>query len=125
MKKLLLPLIAFAPLAACATIPADIRTDGFARLNEATRAGPVTVRPVDVVEDSRCPMNARCIWAGRVVVSAVITEDGRKQERKLVLGEPALLTSGSVMLDTVEPPTRTDTPIRPQDYRFHFSWTGR
>ncbi|WP_225206622.1 hypothetical protein [Novosphingobium huizhouense] len=123
--KTLLPLLATLPLAACATIPADVRADGFARLNEATRAGPVTVRPLAVIEDSRCPMNARCIQAGRVVVSAVVTEDGRPQERKLVLGEESLLASGSIMLDTVEPATRTDTPIRAQDYRFHFGWTDR
>lgn len=123
--KTLLPLFALVPLAACATVPDTVRSDGFARVGEATRAGPITVRPLDVVEDSRCPMNARCIWAGRVVVSAMVNEDGRAQERKLVLGEPSLLTSGSVVLDTVEPPTRTDTPIAPKDYRFHFRFDAR
>src|SRR3546814_2440709 len=29
--------------------------------------GPL-VQPVAVVEDSRCPMNVRCVWAGRVRV---------------------------------------------------------
>jgi len=118
-------LLAALAVSACTTIPASVREDGFARLGEATRAGPVTVRPLRVVEDSRCPMNARCIWAGRVVLAATVTENGRAQQRELILGEPALTVNGAVMLDSVEPPTRTDTPIRPGDYRFHFGYRAR
>ncbi|MDF8335059.1 hypothetical protein [Novosphingobium cyanobacteriorum] len=112
-------------IAGCATVPPPVRSDGFAMLHEATRVGPLTVRPEAVREDSRCPMNARCIWAGRVVIDASVKEGDRWIPRSLVLGEPALTTDGEVMLDSVEPPTRTDTPIRAQDYRFHFSWKGR
>lgn len=123
--KILLAALACVPLAACATIPAMVRDDGFARLGETTRAGPVTVRADKVLEDSRCPMNARCIWAGRVVLAATVTDNGNAQQRKLVLGEPALVTAGAIMLDSVEPPSRTDTPIRPGDYRFHIRFDAR
>lgn len=123
--KAILPIFAALAVSACATIPAAVRADGFARLGEATRAGPVTLRPTRVVEDSRCPMNARCIWAGRVVLETTVIESGRSQVRNLILGEPALTLNGEVMLDSVEPPTRTDTPIRPGDYRFHFSYRAR
>lgn len=122
--RTLLAALAIAPLAACATIPAAVRDDGYVRLGETTRAGPVTVRADHVVEDSRCPMNARCIWAGRVVLAATVTEDGHAEQRRLVLGEPALVRSGAIVLDTVEPPTKTDTPIRPADYRFHIRFDG-
>ncbi|MCH7627708.1 MAG: hypothetical protein IH997_03215 [Proteobacteria bacterium] len=123
--KTLLAALAFVPLAACATIPAVVRDDGFARLGETTRAGPVSVRADEVVEDSRCPMNARCVWAGRVVLAATVTQEGRAQQRKLVLGEPALVRGGAIMLDSVEPPTRTDTPIKPGDYRFHIRFDAQ
>ncbi|WP_225010238.1 hypothetical protein [Novosphingobium percolationis] len=89
------------------------------------RAGPVSVRADEVVEDSRCPMNARCVWAGRVVLAATVTQEGRAQQRKLVLGEPALVRGGAIMLDSVEPPTRTDTPIKPGDYRFHIRFDAQ
>ncbi|WP_408587615.1 hypothetical protein [Novosphingobium sp.] len=123
--KTLLAALAFVPLAACATIPAVVRDDGFARLGETTRAGPVSVRADEVLEDSRCPMNARCVWAGRVVLAATVTQEGRAQQRKLVLGEPALVRGGAIMLDSVEPPTRTDTPIKPGDYRFHIRFDAQ
>lgn len=123
--KTLLAALALAPLAACATIPAVVREDGFVRLGETTRAGPVIVRADEVLEDSRCPMNARCIWAGRVVLAATVREDGQAQQRKLVLGEPALVSAGAIVLDGVEPPTRTDTPIGRGDYRFHIRFDAR
>jgi hypothetical protein len=64
------PLLAALGLAACATVPtaAPIRDDGLAHLGEATRVGKLVVTPRLVVEDSRCPINARCVWAGRAVV---------------------------------------------------------
>jgi len=112
-------------LSACATVPAPPRADGFAMLHQTTRAGAVEVTPDAVREDSRCPMNARCVWAGRVVLDATVRENGRSMSRTLILGEPALTADGELMLDSVEPPTRTDTPIRAEDYRFHFSWRSR
>lgn len=123
--KMLMTALALVPLAACATIPAAVREDGFARLGESTRAGAVVVRADGVAEDSRCPMNARCIWAGRVVLDATVTEGGVSQQRKLILGEPALVRSGSVTLDSVEPATQTNAPIRPADYRFHIRFDPR
>lgn len=76
MKSLLLA-IAPALLAACAVVPPPDATppapSGSAvALGEKVRVGDVTVTPVAVVEDSRCPINARCIWAGRLVVRTQI-----------------------------------------------------
>lgn len=123
--KAIAPAFAALVLGACAVIPAGVREDGYARLSEPTRAGPLIVRPVRLVEDSRCPMNARCIWAGRVVVEANVTENGQTQTRNLVLGEPALTVSGQVTLDSVEPSTQTDKPILPGEYSFHFGYQAR
>ena len=53
----LLPLLSLIAIGACATLPHSPRSDGLARLGEATRVGSQTVRPLSVVEDSRCPEN--------------------------------------------------------------------
>ncbi|MCW1383369.1 hypothetical protein OLX02_11105 [Novosphingobium sp. KCTC 2891] len=122
---LALPALALLALGGCATIPSPVRSDGFARLGEATRAGPLVVRADEVQEDSRCPMNARCIWAGRVVLAVTVTDAGSTQRRSVTLGEPSLTRDGALVLDSVEPPTRTDVPIRRGDYRFHFRYDPR
>ena len=68
MKHVALLAAALA-LCACATAPiaqSPIRSDGLAALGQPTRVGALVVTPQALVEDSRCPINARCIWAGQI-----------------------------------------------------------
>lgn len=116
MKRLVPALLPVGFLAACAVIPAATRSDGFAAIGQRTLVGGATVAPVSVIEDSRCPMNARCIWAGRVVVSATVSRGGMVERRQFTLGEP---TDG-IVLDSVEPGRMTDRQIKPAEYRLHF-----
>lgn len=39
-------------------------------------AGGMSVKFVEIVEDSRCPEGATCIWAGRAIVRIEVTENG-------------------------------------------------
>ncbi|MBT0607246.1 hypothetical protein [Aequorivita echinoideorum] len=42
----------------------------------------------EVTEDSRCPTNVQCVWAGRAKVSVTIAESGKAPvEKKIILGE--------------------------------------
>ena len=60
--------------------------------------GPI-VQPVEVLEDSRCPMNARCVWAGRVRVKMVWWRgNGEKQPFEVTLGESTPLADGAIRL---------------------------
>ena len=87
--KTLLPLAAACAalsLGACATLPngpivngGPVRPDGMAMIGQPTRVGALVVTPKTLVEDSRCPMNARCVWAGRVVVTARIDGAGWRE----------------------------------------------
>lgn len=84
------------------------------RLGETQRVGRLRITPLLVKEDSRCPMNARCFWAGRVVI-----RDGRTRvQRDLMLGQPA---APGLVLDSVTPERMAGTPARRGAYRFHFS----
>ena len=46
------------------------------------------IKFVEVVEDSRCPRNAQCIWAGEVIVDMEINDNGNLE--KTVWTEPGL-----------------------------------
>ena len=52
--------------------------------------GLLKMRFISVVEDSRCPMNARCVWAGMARIKLEIVK-GRSKARTIVLSsdEPA------------------------------------
>ncbi len=101
-----LPLLAALALSACASFPSadgPIRADGFAHLNQATRVGVLVVTPQAVVEDSRCPINARCVWAGRAIVRSQIDGPGWRETTNMELGRPYITHGMGIQLTSVEP----------------------
>jgi len=113
-------------LSACATTRGAPLHGGsnVALGQKAYIAGP-RIQPVEVREDSRCPMNARCVGAGRVRVKMLwIRSNGEKQPFEATLGEPIQLADGQFTLESVRPEKMTNVTIEPQDYRFSFHFAG-
>lgn len=115
-------MVAALALSACATFPAaaPIRDDGLARLGEATRIGALIVTPRSVVEDSRCPINVHCVWAGRLVVSTRIEADGRRETTNMELGRPYIAHGRGIQLTSVSPHKMAGAEAQPLDYLFGF-----
>ena len=139
-------LFALLALAACAATPANPATDqeggrqaplaaqiraDSERLEGELRAqgvvaagigetadlgGGLTVRPLEVLEDSRCPTNVACIWAGRLRLRAEVS--GGAQE--FTLGEPLQTPKGTVTLAVVSPGAWSEWPGGKPAYRFGF-----
>ena len=121
-----LALPAVLALSACATTRGAPLPDGsnVALGQKAYVDGPI-VQPIAVLEDSRCPMNARCVWAGRVHVKMVwIRGNGEKQPFEVTLGESTPLADGSITLESVRPDKMTNVKLKPADYRFSFRFAG-
>lgn len=120
-------LAAFLTLSACATTgrAAPLADGNDVALGQRAYVDGPLIEPVAVLEDSRCPMNARCVWAGRVRVQMVwIRGNGQKQPFEVTLGEPVHLADGQFTLESVRPEKRTGVTIRPGDYRFSFRFAG-
>lgn len=86
----------------------------------ADLGGGLTVRPLAVIEDSRCPNNVTCIWAGRLRLRANVSGE----EVELTLGETATTPHGALTLAVVSPGPWAEWPIaevgaKPA-YRFGF-----
>jgi hypothetical protein len=113
--KLALPLAALA----LAAMPANA-----ARLGQTDRVGSVRVKPLKVVEDSRCPINARCVWAGRLVVRTEIRGGRWRQVRDLELGKPQPVADGTIALVSGEPGKHAGRATRARDYRFRYAFAG-
>ncbi len=127
--KQALPLLAALgalTLAGCATLPEQSapRHEGPAALGQATYVDGPVVTPLQVIEDSRCPENARCVWAGRLVLKVRITGGSSSSERNLILGEPSPLLDGRLTLISVTPERNTGRTFGPRDYRFTFEFQG-
>jgi hypothetical protein len=92
---------------------------GPVALDRTQRAGRLLVTPLALEEDSRCPVNARCMWAGRVVVRVVIDDGRGRLERRVTLGQSV---APGLVLDGVTPDrVAGGAPLLSSDYRFDFA----
>ena len=123
--KAVFALAASALIGACTMVPPPNSTppqpQGYAvPFDVPVRVGDMVVTPKKLVEDSRCPMNARCVWAGRVVVTTRIVGPGFSDTADLTLGEPFGTNGKMLALVSVRPEKTTQAEIGPRDYRFAF-----
>ena len=83
-------------------IERELRMPGVvaAGINEtADLGGGLTVRPLEVKEDSRCAGNVTCVWAGRLVIRASVSGT----ERELTLGQSFETPQGTVTFAVARP----------------------
>ena len=119
MRLLLFPLVAL--LGACVTAPALFATEGSTvEIPNGVHVGKLVAVPQVLLEDSRCPVNARCVWAGRVLLSTRIYGPGFDETVPLTLGEPHALHGTSITLVSVLPERQAVTEIPAPTYRFGF-----
>ncbi len=117
----------FLTVAACIT-PDEAETDcegaSCVAIGETFETGGATITPLEVLEDSRCPIDAQCVWAGQIRIRALVERDGREREIELTGGEIVPVLSGNLEFTQAWPMASTSTgAIASEAYRFHFSWT--
>ncbi len=77
------------------------------------------IRPIEVIEDSRCAANVTCVWAGRLRLRVELA--GAIHE--MTLGESLITPYGAVALAVTSPGAWQDWPeaeIARPPYRFGF-----
>jgi hypothetical protein len=96
--------------------------DPFALRMEQTAevAGtPLRLRFEEVLEDSRCPADVMCVWAGNARIRLIVEATTEPAELLLNTGlEPRAAPAAGylVTLEAVQPATRSDRAIQPEDY---------
>ncbi|MFM5892811.1 MAG: hypothetical protein ACKOQM_00035 [Novosphingobium sp.] len=122
MIKRTIPLALAAALTAVPGVTAAHVIEMQARLGQWVEVAPgVAVEPLRVIEDSRCPKDVSCVWAGRLVLDARVRDHGRVQTVKLTLGLPQKIRSGRLTLDQVTP-DRGTRRVNARQYRFGLSF---
>lgn len=110
-------------LTGCATFP-PANAGPTASLGQVAYTNGLKVRPLQVIEDSRCPQNARCIWAGRLIVRTDVIGGSWRQTRDLELGKPQHIADGSLALVGGSPEKTAGAETDPRSYRFTFDFQG-
>ncbi len=77
----------------------------------------ISIKPIEVVEDSRCPQDVQCIWAGTLRVRTEIVSGLGKSEMVIELGQSITTEAEEVSL--------TEATLGPEDYKFTFAVTKR
>lgn len=122
-----LALVPVLMLAACAASPqpsGPVHFDGEATggLNQTLRLHDLSIRAMQVVEDSRCPTGVQCVWAGRVIVRTEIRGQGWSRVEDMELGRGiALEDARALRLSAVEPGRMQGAERASAAYRFTWS----
>jgi hypothetical protein len=124
MKLALAAPLALA-LVGCVTVHAPSVGVARASIGQTVNVGGPKVTPLAVLEDSRCPMNARCVWAGQVRLSVRITLGTRSEVREIISNKPIPVADGQLELVEVTPDrVAGGKPFPTRDYRFGFKFAG-
>ena len=121
--KAILPSIALT-LTACVS-SAPVSLGPTAGLGQTAAVDVIRIRPIKVVEDSRCPTLVRCVWEGRITVRARMNGPGWTQIRDFQLGVPQAVDQFRVALVQAEPPKAAPGEIDRRAYRFTFAVSRR
>ncbi len=126
------PEVAVAPLPELPTTEEETPTPSVLpfgkvtlHLGETAVFKGISIRPIAIVEDSRCPMNAKCIWAGTVRVETEIISGLGKSTQVIELGKSVTTEAEEVSLMFVAPDTMAGVPTEPSAYRLTYSVAER
>ena len=126
MSRYLVPLLLILSLAACQSASAPgshvASLDQEIQLAPAERAvyesQGLTVEFVRITDDSRCPTDAQCVWAGEVKVQ-VATRIGTAEpvQHEIKAGDYATVGAFRVVVVNVQPIPVSTRQISPEEYR--------
>ncbi len=80
----------------------------------------VTLTPLEVTEDSRCPAGVQCVWAGTVKVRTKIESGLGESTMILELGKPITTEAEEITLKEATPEPEAGVKINNGDYAFQF-----
>jgi hypothetical protein len=90
------------------------------RIDQGGSALGVTVTPLEVVQDSRCPADVVCIWEGTVRLRARMESGLGAADQIFELGKPITTEAEIVTLIEVMPEPAAGKTIPAKDYVFVF-----
>lgn len=118
-----LPLMLAGCVAGSAAQPSQRIENGPVAIGQTAYVDGPSVTPLELLEDSRCPKDVRCVWAGQVRLRVRVTGGAWSREIELVSNKPVQVADGALRL-VAATPERSQAAIRPQDYRFTFRFDG-
>ncbi len=105
--------------------PVVVVDDSEAGIGHAVTESGVTITPLEVLEDSRCPSDVQCIWAGTVKLRATLKDASGTSEQIFELGQPVTTEAEVITLTEVTPYPKSGEIISTPQYVFRFQISKR
>lgn len=90
------------------------------KINRTIFSNGLSITPLAVIQDNRCPVDVQCIQAGTVKISVQISDDIEGVEKILELGKSQSFGDINITLAKVLPKRNSKTTIASADYNFEF-----
>lgn len=105
--------------AACPGAP-PVTEGTIAALEQKIFTGGVFITPLEVVSDSRCPVDVTCVWAGEVTLKTKLEKGSVSKEVVLRMNQSTAFEGALVTLVSVTPENNSKQPFAKEEYRFTF-----
>lgn len=96
-----------------------------ARYNEKVTIRGVSITPILILEDNRCPSDAQCVSAGVIKIQTRIVSGATTTDQFLEIGKAYVSPVETITLIGVTPQPKINQPIGSNLYRFTFEVTKR
>jgi hypothetical protein len=90
------------------------------KINEKGSVFGVTLTPLEILEDSRCPIDVQCIQAGTLRVLVIIETSDNTSEQELAFNEVVNTEDNEITLVQVNPITDSSSSIDSSEYTLTF-----
>lgn len=127
MRKILPFLLLILVFAGARQVPAQTGERVTVKVKEQSAAAKqLSIKFVEMISDSRCPADLRCVWAGNAKIKIELSGKGKSQVFELNTGmKPQSIVYGGyeIKIVALEPRIRTNVRINPDSYTATFTVT--
>jgi len=99
---------------------AQVKEGTTAALNQKILNNGVAITPLEVMSDSRCPVDVTCIWAGEVTLKVLLVKGTVSKEVVLKSNVPFVFENNNITLTDVTPANNSKKSFAKEEYRFTF-----
>ena len=93
----------------------------YVALGQPVRLHTMTITPLEILEDTRCPSDVQCAYEGDVRLRVELTSAARTEIDVIEFNEHTSYLGFGYILADVTPWPRTTSMMRDEDYRFRFA----
>lgn len=98
-----------------------VTSSNVAALGQTIIVNGISITPLTIIEESRCPTDVQCIQAGTIRVETKLESASGAQTLMLKLGTPITFSGKKVTLSQALPIPNTKVPRKNSDYRFTYT----